>query len=119
MKRRFSKKREAIFEVLKATHGPLSAGAIHAKLPEIDIVTIYRNLELFSNDKRIKKYHLAHGEAEYEYQSEPHHHAICTDCERVIHFKAPDEKIIKLLGLKEFAVDELEVVVKGRCTKGS
>lgn len=117
MKRRFSKKREAILTVLKDTHGPLSAAAIHAKLPDIDLVTIYRNLDVFVTEKRIKKYHLAHGEAEYEYQTEPHHHAICTDCERVIHFKAPDEKIIKLLGLTDFVVEELEVVVKGRCTK--
>lgn len=115
IQRRHSKKRDAILAVLKETHGPLSASRIHAALPRIDLATIYRNLDLFVREKVIKRYHLAEGEAVFEYQSEPHHHAICTDCERVIHFKAPDEKIIKLLGLEGFAVEELEVTVKGKC----
>jgi Fe2+ or Zn2+ uptake regulation protein len=117
MKRRRSKKRDAILAVLQKTHQPLSAAVLHEHLPEIDLVTIYRNLEIFAAEKLVKKFHFDGAEAQYEYQHEPHHHAICTDCERVIHFKAPDKKIIKLLGLEGFAVDELEVTVRGKCNK--
>ncbi len=113
--RRFSKKREAILAVLEQYHGALSAAEIHARLPEIDLVTVYRNLEVFVTDKLVRKLHLGQGtEAVYEYQHHSHHHAICTDCEEVIHFTAPDKKIIALLGLKDFDVEELEVTVKGR-----
>lgn len=115
MNRRRSKKRETILEVLKNSHQPLSAAMIHAKLPEIDLVTIYRNLELFAEDKVVKKFHFDGAEAHFEFQSEPHHHAICSDCDKVLHFKAPDKKIIKLLGLEDFDVEELEVTVKGKC----
>ena len=87
------------------------------QLPDVDLVTIYRNLELFTSEKLIKRVALSANEAQYEYQQEPHHHAICIDCEKVIHFKAPDAKIIKLLGLEGFEVDELEVTVKGKCRK--
>ena len=102
-------------EVLKTSKAPLSAAAIHEKLPAIDLVTIYRNLEMFAEDKIVKKFHFAGAEAHFEFQSEPHHHAICLDCDKVLHFKAPDKKIVKLLGLEDFEVDELEVTVRGKC----
>lgn len=112
---KLTKKRAQILSVLQGHKGALSASDIHAKLPSIDLVTIYRNLEVFSKEKLIKRVALSDTEAQYEYQAEPHHHAICIDCEKIIHFKAPDQKIIKLLGLEGFEVDELEVTVKGKC----
>lgn len=115
MKITLTQKRKRILEVLKQHKGALSASTLHAKLPDIDLVTIYRNLDLFAREKLIKRVALGTAEAHYEYQSEPHHHAICIDCEKVIHFKAPDAKIIKLLGLQGFDIDELEVTVKGKC----
>ncbi len=115
MNQRRSKKRDAILEALKNSHHSLSASMLHEKLPEIDLVTIYRNLELFAEAKLVKKLHFDGTETHFEFQHEPHHHAICTDCDKVLHFKAPDKKIIKLLGLEDFAVEELEVIVRGKC----
>jgi len=111
----FTQKRNKILDVLKSTCHTLSASDIHKKIPEIDLVTIYRNLDLFTKEKLIRQVHLGTEEAQYEYQKEPHHHAVCTDCEKIIHFTAPDEKIKKLLGLEDFAVDEIEVTVRGIC----
>jgi len=108
-------KRKKILAVLQATHGALSASDIHQKLSDVDLVTIYRNLDLFVKAKLIKPVHLGGGESLYEFQHQPHHHALCTDCNTVIHFTAPDEKIKKLLGLKNFEVSELELTVKGTC----
>lgn len=108
-------KRKEILAVLKNSHGTLSAADIHRKLSDIDLVTIYRNLDLFVKKKLIRKINLGTEEAQYEYQKEPHHHAVCTDCNKVLHFTAPDEKIKKLLGLEDFQVDEIEVTVKGIC----
>lgn len=115
MKNRLTKKRQAILDVLMKSKEALSAAEVHAKLPDMDLATVYRNLEYFTNEKVIKKLQLGKQEAKFEYQHEPHHHAICTECERVIHFTAPDEKIKKLLGIDEFQVDELEVTVRGIC----
>lgn len=112
---RLTEKRKRILDVLKQQKGALSAGDISEQLQDIDLVTVYRNLDLFVKEKLIKRVALSATEAQYEYQREPHHHAVCTDCEKIIHFKAPDAKIIKLLGLEGFAVDELEVTVKGKC----
>lgn len=115
MTRRHSKKREQILDVLKREHGALSANEIHSKLPKLDLTTIYRNLDVFVADGEVKKLLLSGKEALYEYQDKPHHHAVCTECDRVIHFTAPDDKIKKLLGIAGFAVDELEVTVRGIC----
>jgi Fur family peroxide stress response transcriptional regulator len=110
-------KRQAVLDTLKNNHGTMSAADIHSTLPNIDLVTIYRTVELFTKEKMIKQFHLTSGEAQYEYQTEPHHHAVCTTCERVIHFTAPDQKLKKLLGIEDFDVDEIEVTVKGICHK--
>lgn len=112
---RITKKRQQILDVLKAHHGTLSAADVHAKLPDIDLVTIYRNLELFTNEQIIKQVHLGTDEAQYEYQATPHHHAVCTECKKVIHFTAPDEKLKKLLGVEDFDITEMEVTVRGTC----
>ncbi len=115
MKRRYSKKREQLLELFKSTSGALSVGEIHALLPALDQTTIYRNVELFVAEGLIKKLHFKGKEAAYEYQIKPHHHAVCSECSRVIHFTAPDEKIKALLGVEDFQVDELEVTVRGIC----
>tara|TARA_B100000508_G_scaffold138723_1_gene135372 strand:+ start:14471 stop:14824 length:354 start_codon:yes stop_codon:yes gene_type:complete len=112
---KITKKRQQIIQVLKKYHGTLSAADLHKKIPGIDLVTIYRNLDLFVKEGLVKQFHLDSKEAVYEYQDEPHHHAICSECHKVIHFKAPDEKIKKLLGIEDFDVDEFEVTVRGTC----
>jgi len=113
--RRYSKKREKIISILQKSENALSAKAIHELLPEIDLTTIYRNLEKFVTDGEVKKLNLGGSEILYEFQAESHHHAVCNVCEKVIHFKAPDSKIKQLLGLEDFEIDELEVVVRGVC----
>jgi len=84
-------------------------------LSGIDLVTVYRNLDLFVKGGLIKQVYLGTDEAQYEYQAEPHHHAVCVDCDKVIHFTAPAEKIKKLLCLKGFRINEIEVTVRGTC----
>jgi len=115
MTKRFSKKREAIREVLITEGGALSAARIRDLVPHIDLTTIYRNLDQFVAEGDVKKILLG-GEALYEYQPHPHHHAVCDECHRVIHFTAPDEKIKQLLGLTDFRITNLEVTVHGSCT---
>jgi Fe2+ or Zn2+ uptake regulation protein len=115
MLKRRSQKREDILTVLKNNHTALSAAAVHEFLPSVDLTTIYRNLELFVAEGTVKKLHFGGNETVFEYQSHPHHHAVCIECDKVIHFVAPDEQIKKLLGLENFHIDELEVTVKGKC----
>ena len=113
--KRHSKKREQIRTVLREAKTALSAGSIHDLLPSIDQVTIYRNLDMFVAEGVIKKLHFGGVENLYEYPSTSHHHALCTECDKVINFTAPDDKIKELLGLTDFQVRDLEVTVRGVC----
>lgn len=116
---RLTKKREELLAVLKHHHGALSATTLHEKLPHIDLVTIYRNLELFTEEKIIKRLHLHSNEAVYEYQSHPHHHAVCSDCDTVLHFDVSEDVLRKLVTLKNFDIESVELVVTGRCKNGT
>ncbi len=114
MQKRFSQKREDIRQYLSATHGAVSAAAIQNALPHIDLTTVYRNLDQFVAEGDVKKITLG-GEALFEYQPHPHHHAVCDECHEVIHFTAPDEKIKQLLGLTNFMPSSFEITVHGLC----
>lgn len=115
MEIRLTDKRKKILKVLKTHKSTLSAKDIHQKVPEVDLVTVYRTLNLFVKAKLIHKVLLDTGEVLYEYQKEPHYHAVCSDCERIIHFTAPEAKLKKLLQLENFKIDEVEVTVRGCC----
>jgi Fe2+ or Zn2+ uptake regulation protein len=113
MKTRLTKKRQAILDTLKEHKAALSASEVHRLVPDMNLATVYRNLEYFTKERVIKKLQLRTQEARFEYQHEPHHHAVCGQCEKVIHFTAPDKEIIKLLGLEDFDIEELEITVRG------
>jgi len=112
---RTSKYQSEIYETLANNHGAFSAGSLHKLLPHINLVTIYRNLEKLYQEKRVKKMFLTGGEAVYEADQEPHHHAVCDDCQKVIHFHTEDSKIKKILNISDFAVEDIEIIVRGRC----
>ncbi|MAZ56891.1 hypothetical protein CL653_03805 [bacterium] len=115
---KLTKKRKAILEVLKRYHGTLSAQDIHIRVKDMDLTTVYRNLDLFVKEKLITRVILDTDEDLYEYQAKPHHHAVCTDCNRIIHFTACDKDLEKLLKLKKFKIENIEVTVRGTCGHG-
>lgn len=112
---RLTKHRQVILATIQSHKGTLSASQIHTLLPSIDKVTIYRSLELFVTEGLIKKLNLGGSEATFEHQSHPHHHAVCTVCDTVVHFDIPDYVIKKYLNLPSFAISDIEVVVHGTC----
>ncbi len=113
---KLTKKRQAILDELKNHHGTCTAKELHEHLPDIDLVTIYRSLDLFVQEKMIKAINFSGTNTTYEYQTEPHHHAVCSDCNKVFHFTAADKKMKDLLQLEHFTIDDIEVTVRGTCT---
>tara|TARA_B100000745_G_scaffold133790_1_gene87367 strand:+ start:154 stop:516 length:363 start_codon:yes stop_codon:yes gene_type:complete len=112
---KLTKKRQAILALLKNSGTTLSAQDIFERVDDMDLTTVYRNLDLFVKEKMITKVVLNTDEDLYEYQSEPHHHAVCTDCNKVIHFSACTEDLEKLLRIKDFNIENIEVTVRGTC----
>jgi len=115
MSLKLTKKRQEILKVLKSSKEALSAKEIHSQLKDTDLTTVYRTLDFLITEKIVSQLNLGGDEAKFEYQNEPHHHAVCTECEKVIHFKVSDQKIKKLLKFDDFAIEDIELTVKGLC----
>jgi len=110
-------KRQIILDTLKKKHTTISARDLAMLLPEIDQATIYRNLDFFVKHSLVNKYVFDGSESVYEFAEPNHHHAVCNNCDKVIHIHAPDKKMLELLGVKDFEVQSLQVTVRGKCSK--
>lgn len=73
--------RQLILEVLKKYKTPLSAKQIYQYLPQIDLVSIYRNLKLLTNLKIIFQ-EIINNETFYYLDKKLHHHIVCQKCGR-------------------------------------
>jgi Fe2+ or Zn2+ uptake regulation protein len=112
---RLTKHRQDIMSVLTHSQSPLSASEISTKLPKINLVTIYRNLEAFVAAGTIKKLHLGDTEAKYEVQETPHHHALCLQCDLIRHITLDEAKLKKIIAIPNFTITDLEITVRGHC----
>jgi Fe2+ or Zn2+ uptake regulation protein len=114
---RLTKHRQEVLATLKTSSEALSAAQIHSHLPHINLVTIYRALEYFTQEGLTKRLYLNDQEAQYELADEPHHHAVCDDCDRVIHFTVDESALLKYFSFKDFAISDIDITVHGRCQK--
>lgn len=112
---RLTAHRKEILDHLTHSREALSASTIYKALPQINLVTIYRALEFLTAAGSVKKVHLDGDEAHYEVQHEPHHHAICTKCGKVIHFTTNDTALAAEFQVPGFVVQDLEVTIRGLC----
>lgn len=113
---RKTKQRTQILAVLKEAGVPMSAREVSNKLGDVDLVTVYRNLDLFTKERLVKKLQLE-GEAQYEFQKTPHHHAVCDTCKKVIHFDVDEKKLEALVAVSGFTASEIDIVAKGECSR--
>lgn len=60
---------------------------VRKKLPTISKATVYRNLKYLADIGSIKEV-LIKGVIRYESNVEPHHHAICWNCGKIIDFES-------------------------------
>lgn len=112
---RITKKRKKILDLLKKTKKPLSTSEVRSAIGDIDLVTVYRNLELFVKEGMVQTVQADRETLKYEYTGEhKHHHAVCESCHEIYHIRIAPE------ALKSFIPKHLtgayEVTIRGRCT---
>lgn len=112
---RLTKHRQEVLSALESASEALSAAQIHSLLPQINLVTIYRTLEYFTNEGLTKRLYLNDQEAQYELADEPHHHAVCDYCDRVIHFTVDEAALLKHFSFKDFNISDIDITVRGHC----
>lgn len=85
---RFTEQRAAVFRYLASTDVHPTADevflAVRRKLPAISLATVYKSLETLVGCGLAVKLTYADHSARYDGRTDPHHHARCVACERVI-----------------------------------
>lgn len=84
---RFSKQREAVYEVLRKTKSHPDVAWIYANarkiIPDISIATVYRNLEELREIGLIKKVSVEGYAERYDANVEDHAHIVCDVCGKI------------------------------------
>ena len=113
--------RRSILQVLFDTGHHLTAeeiaSAVQSQMPDINISTVYRNLEDLQRLSVVVHSHLGHGPATYQLASAAHAYFQCEVCGATI--EAPDNVfggLAKLVKAKlGFSIDPVHFAMLGRC----
>ena len=113
--------RRILLDVLFTADGHLSAEelteAVQQRAPDVNLSTVYRNLEELERLGVISHSHLGHGPSSYLLASHAHAHFICSDCGTMI--EAPDELFSGLAraakGKLGFTIDPKHFAILGLC----
>ena len=94
---RLSGARKKILGILEESDQPLSPAGLFEKLKEqgetTSLVTVYRNLDLFTGLGLAERIYTAEGELGYLTckSAHHHHHILCQNCRNTVEFEAADE----------------------------
>ena len=118
---RLTPQRTLIWETLREAGRHLTADEVAAEvrrtLPDVNLSTVYRTLELLVSLDLVVETRLEGATAYYEVSPEPeHHHCVCTRCGAVGHFG--DELLAPVhdeLGRRDFTVGHIQVTAFGLC----
>ncbi len=99
--KRYSKKREAILQALRASDRHPSAETLYQALspvyPDLSLATVYRNLALFKDEGLAVSVARTDGQERFDGRVSPHAHLICQGCGAVVDFFQVDQKALSSL----------------------
>jgi len=119
---RLTPQRVAVWEAVRRGGRHRTAEEIAAEvqqtMPEVNVSTVYRTLELLVGLDLVQETHLGGAAGYYEVALSPvHHHFVCEDCGTVGHLD--DERLEplrrELLDDRGFLVSEVRMTVFGLC----
>ena len=119
---RYSKKREAILDLIRSTEEHPSADWVYQKLkpeyPDLSLGTVYRNLARFKEEGVVASVGTVNGQERFDAMVKPHAHFICKTCGSVMDFHGleqnenMDRLVEEKYGMK---IDHHELVFYGTC----
>lgn len=119
---RYSKKREAILQLLCSTDVHPSADWVYQSLkpthPDLSLGTVYRNLNFFREQGTVQCVAVVNGQERFDANVQPHSHFICDHCGAVVDLhKIPVDRALDQMVSREYglAVDHHDLVFHGRC----
>lgn len=121
-KRLNSKKRGAIYELLRNTKDHPTAEMIYNRLkplyPELSLGTVYRNLAILTEEGLVVSVGKVDGQERYDARLDLHAHFVCSRCHRVtdIELTPPEFELLgKLDGRLNGDVEFFTLTVQGIC----
>lgn len=121
---RFTEQRAAVYRFLSSTTSHPNADEVFQQVrgdvPGISLATVYKSLETLVSCGLAAKLSYSDGSARYDARTEPHHHARCVSCGRVMdvpgHFSQGE---LATLGtaLEGFSVSGYRLELTGFCSK--
>jgi Fur family peroxide stress response transcriptional regulator len=123
-KQNYSKKREAILNVIRGTTSHPTAEWVYQQLkpeiPDLSLGTVYRNIAQFKKDGIIASVGVVNGQERYDGNIKPHTHFVCSGCGSVIDIPGEflEENVEEAISKKyHLQVDSGEVIFRGNCSK--
>ncbi len=115
----YSKQREAILEVLRATDTHPTATAVYEKvrekLPNISLGTVYRNLAALRENGDIIGISVGDGFEHFDGDAAPHVHLNCRKCGKIEDISMQGDPAGELAGTRGFVPDTSVYIVYGLC----
>jgi len=118
---RFSRQREEILKILKATKSHPTAEWIYSqarkKIPRLSLGTVYRNLNNLHQKGAIRKLQLGTPFDRFDADTSPHQHFVCKKCGKIYDLFLDLEKDLKAMAQREkkFRIEKVEVEFHGIC----
>jgi len=99
---RMTRARKIIFKVLSDSSTPKTAQEIYKKTKDIDLVSVYRNLDLLKKMNLVSECDFGDGKKRYELTNNDrhHHHLICENCGDVKDIEMKEEDLLKKVNNK-------------------
>ncbi|MBS1272280.1 MAG: Peroxide-responsive repressor PerR [Candidatus Marinimicrobia bacterium] len=121
VKERYSKQREAIFNVVMSTDTHPTAEwvyeTVREELSSISLGTVYRNLNYLVRKRKIRELNLADDVARYDGNKATHFHYICTECNTIYDMDYEAGDFIESVSerLPGFTVNSHKLELYGTC----
>lgn len=122
-KLRYSKQRETIYEVLREDCSHPNVDSIYVNvrkiIPDISLGTVYRNLNLLADQKRILRLDVGDGTTHFDARIDPHYHMVCDECGSIQDLFLDESLITPLIDkVQDICDDQIhsaEILFHGTC----
>jgi Fur family ferric uptake transcriptional regulator len=113
---RMTPQRDRVLDAVRRL-GHATPEEISDAVPEVDLTTVYRTLEVLEEIGMVRHTHLDHGAPAYRPAEDDHVHVVCHDCGAVVDAPAAlaDELERRLRDERGFVMDRAHFTVFGRC----
>ncbi len=117
-----SKKRKAIYDLLRADTGHPTAETVFNRLkgeyPELSLGTVYRNLAVLEEGGLIFRVGTVDGQERYDARLDPHAHFVCSRCRRVSDIELDDDAERLIMDIErrfDCKTQSFLLTIKGLC----